>query len=263
MHPCLQCDAAILSGQSIPPHRLGVPPIRFSRPEHKNGFAADSCEFFDSYELTFALCGGNFLNAQLRGRASVPAESQPVTELLVRWSDGDVSARDALVPHVYDELRRIARRCLAGQGGGHTLQPTALVHEAYLRLIRSGSINARTRVHFFAMSAQMMRQILIDYARRSSAAKRGGNDVTITLDDEVVGPAGRETSLDLIALDDAMTRLSALDPRQSKIVELRFFGGLSIEEAAETVEISPATAKREWATARLWLHRAMNGNPAP
>jgi len=190
------------------------------------------------------------------------AESHPVTELLVRWSDGDDSARDALVPHIYDELRRIARRCLAKQGAGRTLQPTALVHEAYLRLVRSGSINARTRVHFFSMSAQIMRQILIDYARRSSAAKRGGNQVVITLDEAEV-PAGKESSLDLVALDDAMTRLSALDPRQCKIVELRFFGGLSIEEAAEAVEISPATAKREWATARLWLHRAMNSNPAP
>jgi len=189
-------------------------------------------------------------------------QSEPVTELLVRWSEGDVSARDALVPYVYDELRRIARRCLARQGGGHTLQPTALVHEAYLRLIRSGSMKPRTRIHFFSMSAQMMRQILIDHARRSSAAKRGGNDVTIVLD-EAADPAGKEASLDLIALDNAMTQLAALDPRQCKIVELRFFGGLSIEEAAEAVEISPATAKREWATARLFLHRAMNSNPAP
>jgi RNA polymerase sigma factor (TIGR02999 family) len=192
----------------------------------------------------------------------MPSESQPVTELLVRWSDGDVSARDALVPHVYDELRRIARRCLARQGGGQTLQPTALVHEAYLRLIRSGSVNARTRIHFFAMSAQMMRQILIDHARASSAAKRGGNEVIVTLDD-AAGPASKENNLDLIALDRAMTQLADLDPRQCKIVELRFFGGLSIEEVAEAVEISPATAKREWATARLWLHTAMNSNPSP
>jgi RNA polymerase sigma factor (TIGR02999 family) len=191
-----------------------------------------------------------------------PTESQPLTQLLVRWSEGDVSARDALVPHVYDELRRIARRCLAGQGGGFTLQPTALVHEAYLRLVRSRSINARTRIHFFAMSAQMMRQILIDHVRKSSAAKRGGNDIIVTLDD-AASPAAKESNLDLIALDRAMTQLSELDPRQCKIVELRFFGGLSIEEAAEAVEISPATVKREWATARLWLHNAMNNNPAP
>lgn len=190
------------------------------------------------------------------------SQSQPVTELLVRWSEGDVAARDALVPYVYDELRRIARRCLAKQGGGHTLQPTALVHEAYLRLIRSGSIKARSRIHFFSMSAQMMRHILIDYARMSSAAKRGGNDVHITLD-EGAGPAGKGTSLDLVALDTAMTQLSALDARQCKIVELRFFGGLSMEEVAEALEISLATAKREWSTARLWLHRAMNSNPAP
>ena len=153
-------------------------------------------------------------------------------------------------------MRRIARRCLARGGRDQTLQPTALVHEAYLRLVRRDSVNVRDRVHFFSMAAQMMRQILIDHARKSAAAKRGGNAVTLSLD---VAPelADKNANLDLIALDDAMNRLSALDPRQSKIVELRFFGGLSIEETADAIEISPATAKREWATARLWLHREM------
>jgi len=182
--------------------------------------------------------------------------SYPVTELLARWSEGDLSARDALVPLVYDELRRIARRCLVSQGSGHTLQPTALVHEAYLRLVRRDSVNWRDRVHFFAMSAQMMRQILIDYARKAAAAKRGGTAVTLVLED-APDPA-QKTNLDLIALDDAMKQLASFDPRQCKIVELRFFGGLSIEETAEMVDISPATAKREWATARLWLHRTIN-----
>jgi RNA polymerase sigma factor (TIGR02999 family) len=134
------------------------------------------------------------------------------------------------------------------------LQPTALVHEAYLRLVRCDSVKVRDRVHFFSMAAQMMRQILIDHARKSAAAKRGGNAVTVTLD-VAPEPADQKTNLDLIALDDAMNQLATLDPRQSKIVELRFFGGLSIEETAEAIEISPATAKREWATARLWLHR--------
>jgi len=183
------------------------------------------------------------------------SSSQPVTELLARWSRGDVAARDALVPLVYDELRRIARRCLSGQRSDHTLQPTALVHEAYLRLARSDSLGWQNRVHFYAMAAQMMRQILVDHARKHAAAKRGGNAITVVLDESSVVSA--QTNLDLLALDDAMKRLATLDPRQSQIVELRFFGGLSIEETAHAVNISPATTKREWATARLWLHQAM------
>jgi RNA polymerase sigma factor (TIGR02999 family) len=191
-----------------------------------------------------------------------PEPSYPVTELLSRWSQGDLSARDELVPLVYDELRRIARRCFAGQSPSFTLQPTALVHEAYLRLVRQNSVNCRDRAHFFAMAAQMMRQILIDHARKAAAAKRGGSTITLALDD--VGdhpPQSSRNNLDLIALDDAMNQLASLDARQCKIVELRFFGGLSIEETAEVIDISPATAKREWATARVWLHQAMD-NPA-
>jgi RNA polymerase sigma factor (TIGR02999 family) len=185
----------------------------------------------------------------------------PVTELLARWGEGDVAARDALVPLIYPELRRIARRCLAERSSDHTLQPTALVHEAYLRLIRHDSVSARDRAHFFAMAAQMMRQILIDYARKASAAKRGGHAVTLTLDDFPETPdRAKRTDLDLIALDDALKQLATLDPRQCKIVELRFFGGLSIEETADLVDISPATAKREWAIARLWLHRTLDNS---
>jgi len=191
----------------------------------------------DTFYGTLAALGGSML----------PTSAYPVTELLVRWRDGDLSAREALVPLVYDELRRIA----------HTLQPTALVHEAYLRLVRRDSLKFQDRVHFFAMAAQMMRQILIDYARKAVAAKRGGNAVTVALDESNAASPSKIANLDLIALDDAMKQLATLDPRQSKIVELRFFGGLSIEEAAEAVEISPATAKREWATARVWLHRTM------
>jgi RNA polymerase sigma factor (TIGR02999 family) len=190
-----------------------------------------------------------------------PTPSYPVTDLLHRWSRGDLAAREALVPLVYDELRRIARRCLGKRYTDQTLQPTALVHEAYLRLIRSDSIAVRDRVHFFSMAAQMMRQILIDHARKSAAAKRGGNTMTVAFD-EASDSAVPKTNLDLIALDDAMNQLAALDPRQCKVVELRFFGGLSIEETAEAVEVSPATAKREWATARLWLRRAMNTGKA-
>ena len=184
------------------------------------------------------------------------SSSYPVTELLARWSNGDVSARDALVPLVYDELRKIARRCLASQRADHTLQPTALVHEAYLRLARRDSLDWRDRVHFFAMAAQMMRQILVDHARKQAAAKRGGNAITLVIDEALV--ASKESNLDVLALDAAMTKLASLDPRQCQIVELRFFGGLSIEETAQVVNISPATTKREWATARLWLHQAMS-----
>lgn len=187
--------------------------------------------------------------------------SQPVTELLARWKNGDVSARDALVPLVYEELRRIARRCLSSQSGNHTLQPTALVHEAYLRLARRDSVDWQDRAHFFALAAQMMRQILVDHARMQGAAKRGGNAVTVVVNE--ASSVSKETSLDVIALDDAMKRLASLDPRQCQIVELRFFGGLSIEETAQAVNISAATIKREWATARLWLYNAMNTGARP
>jgi RNA polymerase sigma factor (TIGR02999 family) len=180
-----------------------------------------------------------------------------VTKLLARWNQGEIAARDALIPLVYDELRRVARRNLAGQPSGHTLQATALVHEAYLRLVRRDSANFQNRVHFFAMAAQMMRQILIDHARKAVAAKRGGRAVTVSLEESEVASPESTAGIDLIALDDAMNQLAVLDPRQSRIVELRFFGGLSIEETAEAVEISPATAKREWATARVWLHRTI------
>jgi len=185
-----------------------------------------------------------------------PSPSQPVTELLARWSRGDASAREALIPLVYDELRRIARRSLSSQSPGHTLQPTALVHEAYLRLARQDSVDWQDRAHFFAMAARMMRQILVDHARKHVAAKRGSNAVCVTVDD--VPAASSTPNLDVLALDHALERLAALDPRQCRIVELRFFGGLSIEEAAEVEKISPATTKREWATARLWLHHAMS-----
>lgn len=163
------------------------------------------------------------------------------------------------MPVVYDELRRIARRCLAGQRRSHTLQPTALVHEAYLRLARHDSVDWQDRAHFFAMAAQMMRQILVDHARKRAAAKRGGNAPTLAVTNEEAAVA-QAPALDLLVLDDAMQRLASLDSRQSQIVELRFFGGLSIEETAQVMKISPATTKREWSTARLWLHNAMTGS---
>lgn len=185
-----------------------------------------------------------------------PSPSQPVTELLARWSKGDASAREALIPLVYEELRKIARRSLSSQSPGHTLQPTALVHEAYLRLARQDSVDWQNRAHFFAMAARMMRQILVDHARKHGAAKRGSNAVSVVVDD--LPAASSAPNLDVLALDHALEQLAALDPRQCRIVELRFFGGLSIEETAEVEKISPATTKREWATARLWLHHAMS-----
>jgi RNA polymerase sigma factor (TIGR02999 family) len=185
-----------------------------------------------------------------------PAPSHHVTELLLRWSGGDREAREKLVPLVYDELRHLARNCLAGQRPDHTLQSTALVHEAYLRLVGYTSVHWDNRVHFFAVAAQLMRRILMDHVRMERAKKRGGACVTLRLDEALALPSQRE--VDLVALDDALTVLAALDERQSRLVELRFFGGLTIEETSQALKISPATVKREWATARLWLLREMH-----
>jgi RNA polymerase sigma-70 factor (ECF subfamily) len=180
--------------------------------------------------------------------------STGITELLRRWSNGDAAALEALLPIVYGELRRVARGCLASERTDHTLQSTALVHEAYIRLI-GNSVDWQNRAHFFAVAAQLMRRILVDHARRRRAAKRGGNPLTLTLDESVALPKARE--VDLLALDDALNSLSELDARQSRIVELRFFGGLSIENTAQVLGVSPATIKREWSTARAWLYEEM------
>jgi RNA polymerase sigma factor (TIGR02999 family) len=185
-----------------------------------------------------------------------PSSSGQVTELLVQWSRGDSAAREALIPIVYDELRRVARHCLASQPRNQTMQSTALVHETYLRLVGRTSVHWENRVHFFAVAAQLMRRILVDHARKRYAAKRGGNPLMLTLDDAIALPQKRE--LDLVALDDALNDLAALDERQSRIVELRFFGGLSIEDASHLLDLSPATVKREWATARTWLFSQMS-----
>jgi RNA polymerase sigma factor (TIGR02999 family) len=182
--------------------------------------------------------------------------SNQVTALLARWNQGENAAREELVPLVYEELRRVARKCLAEQRRDHTLQSTALVHEAYLRLVGRDSVQWQNRVHFFAVAARLMRGILVDHARKHGAAKRGGDALTLALDEAMTLP--RQKELNLVALDDALDCLAALDERQSRIVELRFFGGLSIEDAALVLGISPATVKREWSTARLWLHNAMS-----
>jgi RNA polymerase sigma factor (TIGR02999 family) len=188
------------------------------------------------------------------------ASSNQVTALLARWSRGDASAREALIPVVYDELRRLARRCLAGQDQ-HTLQSTALVHEAYLRLVGQSSLRAESRSHFLAIAARLMREILVDRARARGAAKRGASCVTLAFDEAIALP--EKPQVDLVALDDALNLLTELDPRQSQIVDLRFFGGLSIEDTSSVLGISPATVKREWATARLWLQRELSRSELP
>ena len=185
--------------------------------------------------------------------------SSPVSELLGKWQAGDREALPALVPLVYADLRKLARRYLRRERPEHTLQSTALVHEAYLRFAKREKVRFENRAHFFAISAQLMRQILVDHARERGAAKRDGG-IKLELDEATAPRALREVSL--VVLDDALRELSRLDPRQGQIVELRFFGGLSIEETSEVLRISPATVKRDWTTARLWLQKQI-GRTAP
>jgi RNA polymerase sigma factor (TIGR02999 family) len=180
--------------------------------------------------------------------------SHPVSELLVRWKTGDQEALAALIPLVYKELRQIARYHLQRERPGHTLQSAALVHEAYLRLVDQRPFETKDRAHFLAVASRLIRQILVDYARSHGAAKRGA-DLRVELDASLVLPQVRNT--DVIALDDALTGLTKLDEQQSRIVELRFFGGLSIEEIAEVLDISASTVKREWNVAKAWLTREM------
>jgi RNA polymerase sigma factor (TIGR02999 family) len=175
---------------------------------------------------------------------------QPVSELLAQWRAGDEESLRRLVPLVYNELRRLAHHHLRGERPGHTLQTTALVHEAYLCLMKQ-QMSVENRAHFFAICANLMRQILVRYARRRKAVKRDAG-YKLTLDGIVALPESR--GLDLVALDDALQELAKLDPQQSRIVELRFFAGLSIEETSRVLSISPATVKRHWTTARVWLH---------
>ena len=175
--------------------------------------------------------------------------------MLQAWAKGDLEARDCLLPIVYDELRKQAARELRGERAGHTLQPTALVHEVYLRLAQPRRVPWQSRAEFFAAAAQAMRRILVDHARKRAAAKRAGNWTRVELADDVAIEGKRE--LDLLALDDALERLAELDPRHARIVELRFFGGLSVAETASVLKISTATVKRDWSLARAWLHRRL------
>jgi RNA polymerase sigma factor (TIGR02999 family) len=184
------------------------------------------------------------------------AVSNKVTQLLVDWRQGNGDALNALIPLVYDELRRLAHNHLNRERSGHTLQSTALVNEAYLRLVRQ-DLEINNRAHFFAVSSHLMRQILVDYARRHRAAKRGDGIDKLTLNEAAALLPGK-SNFDLLALDEALNELGRLDPQQTRVVELRFFGGLSIEETAEVAGISQATVKRDWASARAWLHRELS-----
>ena len=180
-----------------------------------------------------------------------------MSALLHAWSAGDTAALDKLTPIVYDELRRLASRYMKGERDGHSLQTTALVNEAYLRLVDIRRMQWQNHAHFFAVSAQLMRRILVDYARRHNL-KRGGDLLQVSLHDDALIDAGR--GLDLVMLDTALIALAALDPRKAQIVEMRFFGGLSVEESAEVLRISPITVKRDWRAAKLWLLRELTGS---
>lgn len=180
-----------------------------------------------------------------------------LTGLLFEWRRGDEAALDKLTPLVYDELRRIAHRYVQRERDGHTLQTTALVNEAYLRLAGQQKIEWQSRAHFFAVTAQVMRHILIDHARRRHYAKRGGDAQHVPLDEAAAMSAQR--AAELVALDEALEELAKLDPRKSRVVELRYFGGLSMEETAEVLEVSLMTVRRDWRVAKAWLYQAVNG----
>ena len=184
-----------------------------------------------------------------------------ITKLLHNWQGGDSAALDALVPVVYKELRRLAHCELRKERPNHTLQSAALVHEAYFRLLGQNPPQWESRTHFFAIAAQLMRQILVDYARRRRASKRGSGVCMLTLEDAVALPQRKDKDVDVIALDDALNTLAELDPRQSRVVELRFFAGLSLEETSEVMGIATATVQRDWTAARAWLHREISRRP--
>lgn len=187
----------------------------------------------------------------------MPVEPQAdVTQLLVAWRDGDASALERLIPLVYAELRRVAHRYMRDERPDHPLQTTALVHEAYLRLIDVSRVDWESRNHFFAVSAQMMRRILVDAARRRNADKRGGDASHVALDEAIVLVA--ERGADLVALDEALDQLATLAPRKARVVELRFFGGLSVKETAEVLGVSVETVARDWRMAKLWLRRDLS-----
>jgi RNA polymerase sigma factor (TIGR02999 family) len=188
---------------------------------------------------------------------AAPPDPQ-VTQLLLAWGQGEQAALDEMLPLVYEELRRLAHRYMAGERPDHTLQTTALVNEAYLRLIDVRQVRWENRAHFFAISAQLMRRILVEFARKRGSEKRGGGVQKVSFDEALIGP--QEQGQDLVALDDALKAMAAVDPRQSKVVELRFFGGLSVEETAEALQVSPQTVLRDWKLAKAWLRLEMRNS---
>jgi RNA polymerase sigma factor (TIGR02999 family) len=179
-----------------------------------------------------------------------------VTRLLVAWGDGDQAALEQLMPLVYEELRKLAHQHMRREHPGHTLQTTALVNEAYFRLVGQKQVRWQNRAHFFAISAQLMRRILVDHARGRQYAKRGGGAQKVSLDGVAV--VAQEQAADLLALDEALRSLAAVDERKCRIVELRYFGGLGVEETAEALKLSPRTVMREWSMAKAWLYRALS-----
>ncbi len=185
-------------------------------------------------------------------------DSQSITRLLKNWSEGDRDALDALLPLVYDELHRQAARYLRRERDDHTLQTTALIHEAYVKLIDQRNVQWQNRAHFFGIAANAMRRILVDHARTRKREKRGGSGVKLQLD-EAINVSTGERDIDLVALDEALDRLAAMDDRQARIVELRYFSGMTEDETAEVLGISPATVRRDWHMAKAWLHRQLSG----
>ncbi len=182
-------------------------------------------------------------------------DTNQITRQLIAWSNGDQTAMDQLIPVVYQELRRMADRFLRHESAGHTLQPTALVHEAWLRLIDQTRVNWQNRAQFFGVAAQMMRRILVDHAKSKHREKRGGDAVKLSLDDVVI--LSQERAADLIALDEALDALGNFDQRKCSVVELRYFGGLSVEETAEVLSVSPDTVMRDWKLAKAWLYQRL------
>jgi len=187
---------------------------------------------------------------------SIKSSPQSISLLLQRWSNGDEGALEQLMPLVYAELRRMARRYMGQQPSSHTLQTTALIHEAYLRLAGQEEKRWENRAHFFGVAAQAMRHILVDYARARNTGKRGGEARTVSLEEAAI--VSKERAAGLVALDDALAELAQLSPRQGRVVELRYFGGLSVEETAEVLKVSLDTVTRDWSQAKAWLHRELN-----
>ena len=192
----------------------------------------------------------------LRIRNLVDETPNEITEQLIAWSKGDEAALDALIPAVYQELRRMANYYLRGENAGHSLQPTALVHEAYLRLIDQTKVDWQNRAHFFGVAAQMMRRILVDHAKAKHRAKRGGTATKVSLDETV--NLSDERAAELVALDDALKVLDELDERKSRIVELRYFGGLTVDETAQVLGVSDKTVMRDWSLAKAWLYQQLS-----